>query len=137
MTSLLATCIFIIVFGLNLKVISKTLDIIAASTKEVKTQLTKMGLKIVCAGIPIIIIGGIVFAGIAGWEFQPRHEDGTAIASMGLTVLALGFTTIIRARGHPKEVLKGARIVIWIGVGLFLTFLVAYSIFIFVKTLSV
>ncbi|MBM4446041.1 MAG: hypothetical protein FJ023_01645 [Chloroflexi bacterium] len=126
MTGLLAICVFVIVFGLNLKVISKTLDITAASTKEVKTQLTKMGLKIVYASIPIIIVGGVLFAGIAGWGFQPRHEDGTAIASMGLTVLALGFTTIIRARGRPKEVLKGARIVIWVGVGFFLFFVIAY-----------
>ena len=128
MVGLFATCLFILIFGLNLKVISRTLTLTTESPKDVVTQLTKMGLKIVYAGIAIVLIGGIIFVGIAKCGVEPCPQDGITIASTGNAVLALGFTTIIGARGRPETVRKGARIVICIGAGLFLVSLIAYLI---------
>jgi len=127
---LFAACLFILIFGLNLKVISRMLTLTTESPKDVVTQLTKMGLKIVYAGIAIVLIGGIIFVGIAKCGLEPRAQDGITIASTGNAVLALGFTTIVGAHGqrHEKAVRIGARIAIGVGAGLFLIFLIAYLI---------
>ena len=130
MVALFAGCLFVLIFGLNLKVISRTLTLTAESPKDVVTQLTKMGAKIACAGFAIFVIGVIVLVGIAKCGLEPRAQDGIAITSMGAAVIALGFTTIVGAvgHGHEKAVRIGYQIALGVGAGVFLIGLIANSI---------
>lgn len=133
MVGLFAACLFILIFGLNLEVISRTLTLTTESPKDVVTQLWKMGSKIFIAGMAILLVSVIIIVGIAKCGLEPRPQDGTTIASMGAAVLALGVTTIIRALGRPESVRRSARIVTWIGAGLFLLSVVVYFIMALVR----
>lgn len=114
----------VLVAGLSIKVIARTLSLTTESPKDVITQLTKLGFKILYAGIAIIIIGPIM------WILRLGPQTGIGITSVGLAVILFGVGTIFRARGHRHEkiVQIGARVLIGIGAGAFLIGLIAYLI---------
>lgn len=112
----------VLVAGLSLKVIARTLSLTTESPKDVITQLTKLGLKILCAGFAIIIIGTIM------WILKSGPQIGIGITSVGLAVILLGVGTILRASGHrhEKTVQIGTRVLIGIGAGAFIIGLIVY-----------
>jgi hypothetical protein len=114
----------VLVAGLSIKVIARTLSLTTESPKDVIPQLTKLGFNILYAGIAIIVIGIIM------WILTPGPQAGIGITSVGLAVILLGGGTILRARGHrhEKTVQIGARVLIGIGAGAFLVGLIAYFI---------
>jgi len=115
MTNLVMGILGVMVLGLNLLVIARALS----PTTTMKKQVIS-GSVIAFAGAMIIGIGTIVFTGIAKL-WGPYPQSGYAIASLGLSVLVIGFTAIIRAKGHrhTKGIEKGAWIAIGVAAGLF------------------
>lgn len=112
----------ILVCGLGIKMVWRTL------TRP--GPHWKFGLGIVVAGIAIVLIGQIVFVGIAKCGLEPRGQDGIAIISVGVAVLALGAATLFQelGRGHENMIRVTACSVTGIGGVGFLITLVAYLI---------
>jgi uncharacterized membrane protein YidH (DUF202 family) len=120
MTGLLLTGLGILVLGLNLMMVWRTLTVTAASPTETISQLTRMGGGIMLAGFAILAIG------VGTWIYGRRSQDGTAILSIGAAVVVLGGSSIIRAYGHgyEKMVWNGALIAVGIGVAIFLAYFI-------------
>jgi membrane protein CcdC involved in cytochrome C biogenesis len=119
MTSLLIGSLIIVVLGINLMMICRALSPTATETKIVNA-----GAIIAAAGALVFVVGGVVFAGIPWLRYEPHYQDGYAIASLGVSVVILGTTAIIRAKGHQraKGIEKWAWGTIGFGTGLFIIF---------------
>ena len=122
MRILVLTSLAVLVVGLNLMVIWRTLTATAARPPQPVPELKKMGVGVLVAGIVILL-------GVLGmrWKLGLGTQDMTALLSMGATVVALGITSTIIACGTANEKVVGrsALVIIGIGIGLFFAWLIA------------
>lgn len=91
MTVLLITGLSVIVFGLSLMVMWRTLTVTAANQENALTQLGKMYIGIILAGLVIFATGMIM------WGVCQYHQGGIAIMATGAAVMTLGVTSEISA----------------------------------------
>ena len=114
MINLLIGTLYLIALGLNFMVIARALSPTATVNKRVNT-----GAIIIAVGIVVIAVGVLVSTGMYPFGFEPHPQGGTAIASLGFSVLVIGATEIFRVLGKAETMCKGACITAGIGAILF------------------
>jgi len=110
-----------LVLGLNLMVIWVMLNTVATNTTASQTKLVATSIIVIGVGLLVIVIG------ILQRLTMPSPETGV-ILSTGSNVTSLGILLLVRIRGygHERVVFTGSRVVVGIGIGLILIYILSY-----------